>query len=573
MTGKELMELGDRLFTKKFPITALQQEIADNFYPERADFTLTRSSGTDFAAQLMTSYPILCRRDLADQFATMLRPTARPWFHFGLRHDDSKEFDLDTKKYLEWFEKVERRAMYDKLAQFTRATKLADNDYAAFGNAIISVEMNHRKQCLLYRTWHVRDMAWAENEDGEIGVVFRKWKPTAQQLMRTFGDKNDPRVARMNEKEPFEEVEVYHMIVDGDMYDKNGLGTRKRWSIYYDRTHDHVIEDVPIHGRHYIIPRWQAGAATVVGGIQYGYSPCVVAALPDARLLQAITYTLMEATEKAAAPPYLAVENVIKSDLSLYANGVTWVDAEYDERTGEALRPMEQDFRGMQHGIQMGVDTRTMIHKAFYLDALTLPQRSPEMTAYEVGQRVQEYIRAALPLFEPMEADYNGQLCDETYEILWRNGAMGDPRNWPKKLRPGYGGPGIDFTFESPLHDMIEQQKGDLLQRGGALIAGALSLDPTASAVPKADIALREALSGIGWPAGWMRSQSEQEAQVKKVQQQQEAAQKLANMNVASQAAKNIGQSGLVGGAGGGGPGPSAPGGGGGPAVPPGTPG
>jgi hypothetical protein len=36
------------------------------------------------------------------------------------------------------------------------------------------------------------------------------------------------------------------------------------------------------------------------------------------------------------------------------------------------------------------------------------------MTAYEVGQRVQEYIRNALPIFEPMEMEYNAALCDES---------------------------------------------------------------------------------------------------------------------------------------------------------------
>jgi hypothetical protein len=37
-----------------------------------------------------------------------------------------------------------------------------------------------------------------------------------------------------------------------------------------------------------------------------------------------------------------------------------------------------------------------MLHRAFFLDALTLPQAgNKEMTAYEVGQRVQEYIRNA----------------------------------------------------------------------------------------------------------------------------------------------------------------------------------
>jgi hypothetical protein len=82
-------------------------------------------------------------------------------------------------------------------------------------------------------------------------------------------------------------------------------------------------------------------------------------------------------------------QGVVKSDLALYAGGVTWVDEEYDERLGAALRPLEQDFRGFNYGLQMNADTRAALHKAFFLDALTMPERAPEMTAYEVGQRVQ----------------------------------------------------------------------------------------------------------------------------------------------------------------------------------------
>jgi len=80
MQAKELAELAEDLFGKKSPLNSLHQEIAENFYPERADFTAKRPLGTDFAANLMTSYPVTCRRDLGDQFGTMLRPTARPWF-------------------------------------------------------------------------------------------------------------------------------------------------------------------------------------------------------------------------------------------------------------------------------------------------------------------------------------------------------------------------------------------------------------------------------------------------------------------------------------------------------------
>ena len=79
MDVKKLRDIADDLFSKKSSLNSLWQETADHFYPERADFTIKRSMGDDFAAQLMTSYPVRCRRDLGNQFGTMLRPTARPW--------------------------------------------------------------------------------------------------------------------------------------------------------------------------------------------------------------------------------------------------------------------------------------------------------------------------------------------------------------------------------------------------------------------------------------------------------------------------------------------------------------
>ena len=87
MDAKKLNELADTLFGKKLPLTSLHQEIADNFYPERADFTIKRSLGQDFAAQLMTSYPVQCRRNLGNQLGTMLRPTAKPWFHVKRKYN------------------------------------------------------------------------------------------------------------------------------------------------------------------------------------------------------------------------------------------------------------------------------------------------------------------------------------------------------------------------------------------------------------------------------------------------------------------------------------------------------
>lgn len=536
MNAKQLYEVAENLFGKKAPLNSLWQEIADNFYAERADFTAKRNLGTDFAANVTTSYPMQCRRNLQNQFGTMLRPTARPWFHVGIRSAEPKT--NSARAFLEWMEETQRMVMYDPPAMFLKASKQGDGDMAAFGQYVMSVELNSMKNGLVYRTWHLRDVCWSENENGAIGSVFRKWKPTAQTLCRTFKNHHQ-KASDQNSKDPFCEMECIHMVVDAEMYDEPT--NRPRWSIWYDVANNHVMEAVPIWNRHYIIPRWQTVSDAVYGS-QYSYSPATVIALPDARLLQAMTYTLLEAGEKATSPPMVATQDAVRSDVALFAGGITWVDNEYDERLGEALRPITQDFRGLNYGLQMNADTRAMIHSAFYLDALTLPQRAPDMTAYEVSQRVQEYIRNALPIFEPLEAECNAAVCMETFDLIRSVGGFGPEFAWPKELQ----GREINFTFESPLHDAIAQQKTTLYQQAQSLVGQAIALDPSCAYVPKAEVALRDALEGAGVPAEWLNSEQYVDDAKRQAAAAAEQQQRLASIQQGSEIAKNIGQSGMV---------------------------
>ena len=48
--------------------------------------------------------------------------------------------------------------------------KEADHDFAAFGQCAISTEVNTAGNGLLDRCWHLRDLAWFEDEEGAIGL-------------------------------------------------------------------------------------------------------------------------------------------------------------------------------------------------------------------------------------------------------------------------------------------------------------------------------------------------------------------------------------------------------------------
>src|SRR3990167_10551870 len=81
---KQLIEEGDKLFDDARIRDQLFQEIAENFYPERADFTVGVNTGGQFASNLDTSYPIIARRDLGNAIGAMQRPPAKEWFSNGV---------------------------------------------------------------------------------------------------------------------------------------------------------------------------------------------------------------------------------------------------------------------------------------------------------------------------------------------------------------------------------------------------------------------------------------------------------------------------------------------------------
>lgn len=530
MNIKQLKEQAGQLLNDRGMLLSLWQELSENFYPERADFTIERSVGQEFADYLYDSYPVLTRRDLGNQLGAMLRPRQIEWFEMAPMEGDY--IDTEGKQYLEWVSKKMRQEMYQKRTQFTRATKEGDHDFATFGQAVITTRLNRNADGLLYQSWHLRDCAWMENEEGNIGFFVRRWKPTARQLNNLFPGRVSSKVEERSRMAPFDKIEVYHIVCEANYYDKDSM-TRPYWSIFLDCDNDSEIECIPVWEMDYVVPRWQT-----VSGSQYAYSPAAITALPDARLIQAMTLSLLEAGEKAVNPPLVAVADTVKSDVSIYAGGITWVDNEYDERLGEALRPLAQDLRGIPYGMEMKADQREIIRSAFYLDRLSLPQQSPEMTAFEVGQRVQEYIRQAAPIFEPMEMEYNGGICELTYSKMMRAGAFGNPRdNMPRSL----SGKQFQFVFQSPLHEAIDRQKGQKFLEAKQLLAEAASIDGSTLAMLDIKKALRDSLLGVKTPSEWLRT--EDEVMAAERQNQEAAAQQadMERMQQSSEVAKNLG--------------------------------
>lgn len=249
-----------------------------------------------------------------------------------------------------------------------------------------------------------------------------------------------------------------------------------------------------------------------------------------------MTRVILEAGEKFTNPPLIGVQEAVRSDVQLFAGGITWVDAEYDERLGEVLRPLTQDKSGLNFGMDLRADIQMVMREAFFLNKIEMPAKPQEMTAYEVAQRVQEYIRQALPLFEPMEHDYNGSLCENTFGIMLRAGAFGPLDTIPRQLRNR----DVKFKFSSPLQQALDSENMAKLQQSKAALSMIADIDPNAAHIFDAKRAFRDALRGARVPSTWVRSEREVDAIEEAVTQENEAEMQLSALAQSATAAKDL---------------------------------
>lgn len=530
----EVLKQGDKLFSDKGQVDSLWQEIALNFYPERADFTDQRSMGEEYADHLFSSYPPMARRELANLMAASLRPRSEKWFSIHVENELIDERDQE-RAYLEYLTDIQWRAMYDQGTGFVRATKQADHDFATFGNAVIKYGPNQDINGLYFRNYHLRDCAWTENAEGKVDCLHRNWCPTARQLVELFPNTASPEAKRAAEKDPSKEIKCRHIVMPSRLYKyKNRAGKEFPYvSLYVERSSETVLEEVGLRYFCYVVPRWQTLANSV-----YGVSMATMVLLPDGRTLQVMTRTIREAGEKYVDPPMIAISDAIRGDIALYAGGVTVAEMEYDEKTGEVLRPVTQDKNGFPIGLELANALKIDIRNGFFLDKIQLPEAQGEMTAYEVRRRLEEHIRASSPIFEPIEQEYNDPLCEGVFEVLRQYNAF-PLDEMPQSLM----GADIQFQFRSPLAEMAEQKEAESFIDGMQRILMPIAeIDPAQLEQVDLAMATRDAMRATGWKQKWFKPLEAVEQKRAELQQKQAMVEGAAGAGTVAEVAETGGK-------------------------------
>lgn len=506
--ARELVRIGNGLFSKKQPLLSLWQTLAEEMFQARADFTRQRSDGTEFMDEQYESVPSQYRRDLSSALGALSRPKSQMWFEMKAR-DEQRNTD-NAKIWLSMARDKQRTLLYTYRAGFQRAMQMGDDDFVTFGNAVHSmVEDDNRGRIVCYDTHHLRDCAWFEDRNRIVIGMFRKFKVTLGNWGRTFKGVPLPGCyTSLAEKEPHTEIEVWHVSVPVGYYDFYKKKARnpghKYASIYIDPQQQATIKEAANFEFPYLVRRWKLHSDS-----QYAHSPAAHYGLIDARLLQAQSRVLLEAGERIIDPPLIARAQGVLGQINDYPGATTWIDSQYDERNGEALRPLVTGGN-IPINMEMKQDTRQILAAAFYLNKLNLPNEK-DMTAFEVNERISEYIRSIGPVIEPFQDD-NSSMLDASFTMNMRLQNFGPMQAVPPELR----GQDIVFEFDGPMQQAYKRVKlgnaKEIVQFATSLVAINPQQPPDALDNIDLDQITRDAMSYMSAEPGWTKAKEAIEA-------------------------------------------------------------
>jgi len=287
----------------------------------------------------------------------------------------------------------------------------------------------------------------------------------------------------------------------------------------------------------FIVPRWDTSS-----GEDYGRSPGMIA-LPDADSLQAMGETILISGQRAADPPLMAPNDGSFDALNTFPGGLSY----YDVETAVSVRG--NPFFTLDSGTNLPIsrdmqqDSRDQIFSAFFKNILNLPVRGPEMTATEVLQRKEEFMREIGPIFGRLETDDTAPTVERAFMIMLRAGAF---LPIPKILQ----GQNIRFDYDSPVKRIRQQVDAAAARIWASDMINLSAVKPEILDLVNADQLGRFAAEASGIPKKVINSindvQQIRDSRQKQVEAQQQAEKIRAGVEIAKIGAEAASTAGMV---------------------------
>lgn len=481
--------------------------------PIRADGlageTMTATSGQAQQSRLLDNTAGDSVNILSANIMAGLTPANALWFALdtGNESDEERRWLDDSAKLL--WENIH-------MSNFDAEAFEGCLDISVAGMFALFVDEDRERGGLAMHLWPLSECCFGSTRaDGVIDIVHRRYRLTAEQAVREFGESKLPEKIRKSAKDkPDDEYPFLHAIYPRQPY---VVGARMARNLPIASCHIAVeskteVRESGFHEMPVIAPRWMRARP----GSVYGVGP-MYTALPAARQLNELKALELAAADIAVSGMWITVDDGVLNPRTLKIGPRKIIVAADTDN----MKPL-QSGSNFELSDVMVSKLQADIRKILMADQLQ-PQDGPAMTATEIHVRV-EMIRKLLgPIYGRLQAEYLKPFIERCFGLAFRAGIFKPP---PQSLR----GRSFSVRYVSP---MARAQKLEEVNAIESVFASAAQLEAVAPGTldnldPQE--ALRLIVEGKGAP-GSIRRKPEDVAALQKQRQdaqQQQMAQATA---------------------------------------------
>lgn len=485
---KKVQDAIDRYITlvsERRQLNSLWEEIAEVLAPERRGFNGTKPLGLR-TEKIYDTVPNVAKRGLVNAIGGLLRPkssAAGKWFSI-VTEDEALMEDEEVRGWIEDSEKRLWKALYNPKAKFIQATGEADDDIVTFGTAALFTGVRRDRGGLLFKGFHMACVFVSLDSDGDVDTVYLLDRLKVRAAVQRWGLENLGKATQEAYKNNKLEEEFDFLWAVGPRHDRDPRRIDSTnmpfYSLVVDLKSEHLVIEEGFEEFPFAIPRWDTRS-----GETYGRGPGVLA-LPDVLTLNQMGKTILRGLHRAVDPPWLLPNDSVINAPQNRASGITYYDAQAIKNLGLRNPFQQMDNRAqIPWGLDAQSTMREQVFALFYRNILNLPIDAPQMTATEVIQRREEFIREIGAVFGRLENDYSAAMIDRAFGLMARNGGFADA---PEQLQDEK----VEFRFASPIEKAREQIDETLIDMGVQKIVAMSAVKP-------------EVLDRVNWDA-WSKN-------------------------------------------------------------------
>lgn len=493
------------------------QEISDRIIPSHSDIFQGTSGFNQGSKRNGLIYDATAANALGRFGAildSLLTPRNQTWHRMTTNNKDLNR-DRNTKL---WFEETNRilfKYRYAPKANFAAQNQQVYKSLGAFGTSGMFIDQLSGEPGIRYRNVHLGELFIAENHQGIVDHIIRRFPLTSRQAVQKWGEVLPDTIQESAKTNPEREFWFLHEIKpnenrDPDREDFRGMAFL---SSYVSETEKVLISEGGYRTMPLPVTRYEQ-----VSGEMYGRSPAMEV-LPAIKTLNEQKKTMLKQGHRAVDPVLLAHDDGILDTFSMRPGAINAGGVSAEGRALVQALPTGN----YQVGKDMMDDERNDIKDAFLVTLFQILTENPGMTATEVMERSKEKGLLLAPTVGRQADEYLGPLVERELDVLMMQGLIPP---MPDALREAEGE--YTLTYDSPLARAQKAEEASGLMRSIEMALQVVNVTQNPEPLDHFDWdAIMPEVGEIqGVPLRWMRDpkviQQMREGRAQQAQQQQD---------------------------------------------------